>query len=82
MFFTQYVPLADKVEVYNNSYGDTRLVADNCIDKSSRVYQPRFGKKFRKKSMKDNQEAIPSIHDVLWPALHKAFLRAAELAKQ
>ncbi|HVV68199.1 MAG TPA: hypothetical protein VHE99_04055 [Gammaproteobacteria bacterium] len=32
--------------------------------------------------MKDNQEPIPSIHDVLGPALHKAFLRAAELAKQ
>ncbi len=82
MFFTRYVPLADKVEIYDNSYGDTRLIADNCLDKSWRVYNRQFGKKFRKKSMKDGQEPIPSIHDVLGPALHKAFLRAADLAKQ
>lgn len=40
MFFTHHVPLADKVEIYNNSYGDTQLVADNCIDKSWKIYQP------------------------------------------
>lgn len=32
--------------------------------------------------MKNNLEPIPSLHEVLGPALHKAFLRAAELAKQ
>ncbi len=32
--------------------------------------------------MNNDQPPIPSLHEVLGPALHKAFLRAAELAKQ
>lgn len=49
MFFTRYVPLADKVEIYDNSYGGTRLVADNCLDKSWRVYQQAVWKDIQEK---------------------------------
>ncbi len=50
MFFTHYVPLADKVEVYDNSYGDTRLVADNCVgDKAWRIYHPETWQNIQEK---------------------------------
>ncbi len=32
--------------------------------------------------MNTNLQEIPSLHEVLGPALHLAFLKAAELAKQ
>lgn len=32
--------------------------------------------------MNNNQQPLPSLHEVLGLALHEAFLRAAELAKQ
>lgn len=48
-FFIHYAPLADKVEVYDNSYGDTRLVADNCIDKSWQIYQSEVWQNIQEK---------------------------------
>lgn len=49
MFFTRYVSLADKVKVYDNSYGDTRLVADNCLDKLWQIYQPELWQEIQEK---------------------------------
>ncbi|MFT3742443.1 MAG: hypothetical protein QM752_07305 [Gammaproteobacteria bacterium] len=49
MFFTDYVPLADKVEVYDNSYSDIRLVADLTKNKIWEVHQPEIWQEIQRK---------------------------------
>lgn len=50
MFFNHYVPLADKVEVYNNSDGDAVLIADCVSNGIWKLQQPQIWQKIQDKA--------------------------------